>query len=192
MHLPSGACAHSHAGTLLPPPPPGISPCNSRARTHARTQVSSAPAPFSVPAQKHYKAHKIMQGTSTGNVPCAGVFMLDWCPPLCSFDRRPPLPLLSDSYCCNAGQAALHLPEAGAVQAGGAAATSGATSAAVAARGMWAHVPEVRSAGVGGRVAALWTGVGATLARDVPFSAIYWQVRHLCALVGCDQICSSK
>ena len=47
---------------------------------------------------------------------------------------------------------------------------------------MWAHLPTVAGGGVRGRVAAAWTGVGATLARDVPFSALYWQllepIRH--------------
>ena len=66
----------------------------------------------------------------------------------------------------------------GAPQSGGAGVAPGATAAAATPRGIWAHVPEVRSGGVAGRVAALWTGVGATLARDVPFSAIYWQVRR--------------
>lgn len=68
-------------------------------------------------------------------------------------------------------QAAMHVMPAGMPQQ---AALAGAVSATT--RGMWAHLPEVRSGGVSGRVAALWTGVGATLARDVPFSALYWQL----------------
>lgn len=68
-------------------------------------------------------------------------------------------------------QAAMHTMPTGGTQQ-----PNQTAAVAAAARGMWAHLPEVRSAGVSGRVAALWTGVGATLARDVPFSALYWQV----------------
>lgn len=39
---------------------------------------------------------------------------------------------------------------------------------------MWAHLNLDRNASLPTRVRTLWTGVGATLARDVPFSAIYW------------------
>lgn len=39
---------------------------------------------------------------------------------------------------------------------------------------MWSHLKLDKSASVSHRVRTLWTGVGATLARDVPFSAIYW------------------
>lgn len=39
---------------------------------------------------------------------------------------------------------------------------------------MWSHLKLDRNASVSLRVRTLWTGVGATLARDVPFSAIYW------------------
>ena len=39
---------------------------------------------------------------------------------------------------------------------------------------MWSHLKIDRNASVSHRVRTLWTGVGATLARDVPFSAIYW------------------
>lgn len=47
---------------------------------------------------------------------------------------------------------------------------------------MWSHLNLDKSASLPSRVRSLWTGVGATLARDVPFSAIYWgllePVRH--------------
>ncbi|KAK9863062.1 hypothetical protein WJX84_002698 [Apatococcus fuscideae] len=36
------------------------------------------------------------------------------------------------------------------------------------------HVQASSGSGTTARVGALWTGVGATLARDVPFSALYW------------------
>lgn len=39
---------------------------------------------------------------------------------------------------------------------------------------MWSHLKLDKNASVAHRVRTLWTGVGATLARDVPFSAIYW------------------
>ena len=39
---------------------------------------------------------------------------------------------------------------------------------------MWSHLKVDRNASLTHRVRTLWTGVGATLARDVPFSAIYW------------------
>ena len=39
---------------------------------------------------------------------------------------------------------------------------------------MWSHLKLDRNASLSHRVRTLWTGVGATLARDVPFSAIYW------------------
>ena len=41
---------------------------------------------------------------------------------------------------------------------------------------MWHHLPTGPDQRVSTRVRTLWTGVGATLARDVPFSAIYWQI----------------
>lgn len=68
-------------------------------------------------------------------------------------------------------QAAMHVVPAGIPQQ-----MSSKAAVVAHARGLWAHLPEVRSAGVSGRVAAMWTGVGATLARDVPFSALYWQL----------------
>ncbi|KAK9917467.1 hypothetical protein WJX75_004693 [Coccomyxa subellipsoidea] len=47
---------------------------------------------------------------------------------------------------------------------------------------MWAHLPVSTQRGAFGRISSLWRGVGATLARDVPFSAIYWSslepIRH--------------
>lgn len=47
---------------------------------------------------------------------------------------------------------------------------------------MWSHLNLDRNASLPSRVRSLWTGVGATLARDVPFSAIYWgllePIRH--------------
>ncbi len=39
---------------------------------------------------------------------------------------------------------------------------------------MWSHLKLDKNASLSHRVRTLWTGVGATLARDVPFSAIYW------------------
>ncbi|CAL5223837.1 g6417 [Coccomyxa viridis] len=39
---------------------------------------------------------------------------------------------------------------------------------------MFAHLPAASSSSLYGRVTPLWRGVGATLARDVPFSALYW------------------
>ena len=41
---------------------------------------------------------------------------------------------------------------------------------------MWQHLPRGADQRVSTSVRTLWTGVGATLARDVPFSAIYWQI----------------
>ena len=41
---------------------------------------------------------------------------------------------------------------------------------------MWQHLPTGPDRRMRTRVRTLWTGVGATLARDVPFSAIYWQM----------------
>jgi len=80
--------------------------------------------------------------------------------------------------CFACQQAALHLPAT--AELAGAAAASAATRPKLP--GMWTHLPVVTGAGMRGRVAALWTGVGATLARDVPFSALYWQllepIRH--------------
>ena len=44
------------------------------------------------------------------------------------------------------------------------------------AASMWRHLPSGPDQRVSTRVRTMWTGVGATLARDVPFSAIYWQL----------------
>ncbi|BDA48617.1 Solute carrier family 25 member 40 [Coccomyxa sp. Obi] len=47
---------------------------------------------------------------------------------------------------------------------------------------MWSHLPASTQRGALGRISSMWRGVGATLARDVPFSAIYWSslepIRH--------------
>lgn len=48
--------------------------------------------------------------------------------------------------------------------------------AAAGGSSMWQHLPTGADQRVSTRVRTLWTGVGATLARDVPFSAIYWQI----------------
>ena len=55
-----------------------------------------------------------------------------------------------------------------------AAVTEGGTAAKAAS--MWRHLPSGPDQRVSTRVRTMWTGVGATLARDVPFSAIYWQL----------------
>ena len=56
-----------------------------------------------------------------------------------------------------------------------AAVAEGGTAAKAAS--MWRHLPSVGpDRRVSARVRTMWTGVGATLARDVPFSAIYWQL----------------
>ena len=47
-------------------------------------------------------------------------------------------------------------------------------SSSASKQNMWSHLKLDRNASVSHRVRTLWTGVGATLARDVPFSAIYW------------------
>jgi len=47
---------------------------------------------------------------------------------------------------------------------------------AAKATSMWRHLPSGPDQRVSTRVRTMWTGVGATLARDVPFSAIYWQL----------------
>ena len=39
---------------------------------------------------------------------------------------------------------------------------------------IWAHLQLEKGSSMSTRVRMLWTGVGATLARDVPFSALYW------------------
>lgn len=48
------------------------------------------------------------------------------------------------------------------------------TGSRVQAGNMWSHLKLDKNASLSLRVRTLWTGVGATLARDVPFSAIYW------------------
>ena len=53
-------------------------------------------------------------------------------------------------------------------------AAAGGSGGAVAS--MWHHLPSGPDRRVSTRVRTMWTGVGATLARDVPFSAIYWQL----------------
>ena len=62
-----------------------------------------------------------------------------------------------------------------AIAEGGAA--GGASGSGGGAASMWRHLPSVGpDQRVTTRVRTMWTGVGATLARDVPFSAIYWQL----------------
>ena len=57
-------------------------------------------------------------------------------------------------------------------------AVAGAPAAAASRTSQWMeiirHVQAGSGSGTTARVGALWTGVGATLARDVPFSALYW------------------
>lgn len=41
---------------------------------------------------------------------------------------------------------------------------------------VWATLCFIVQAGVVGKVRTLWTGVGATFLKDVPFAALYWSL----------------
>jgi len=71
-------------------------------------------------------------------------------------------------------QAVLHPHDSSSSRSGGKGGKAGAAGGRQQVANMWSHLKLDKNASVSHRVQTLWTGVGATLARDVPFSAIYW------------------